>query len=55
MLNPLSGIIAGFRSALFRRAFDWNAIGMATLITFALLIYSVFAFKQMEREFADVI
>jgi lipopolysaccharide transport system permease protein len=54
-LNPLSGIIEGYRSALFGRAFDWWALGVSTLVTFAIAAYSVYAFKRMEREFADII
>jgi len=54
-LNPLSGLIEGYRSALFGRAFDWDSLATAALITMAALMYSIYAFKQMEREFADVI
>jgi lipopolysaccharide transport system permease protein len=54
-LNPLSGIVEGYRSALFGRAFDWSALGVSTAITFAITAYSVYAFKRMEREFADII
>jgi lipopolysaccharide transport system permease protein len=54
-LNPLSGIIEGYRSALFGRAFDWSALSASTIITFAIALYSVYAFKRMEREFADII
>jgi len=54
-LNPLTGSIAGFRSALFNRAFDWTAIGISIGITLALLVYSAFSFRRMERSFADIV
>ena len=44
-LNPLSGIIEGFRSALIGRTFDWAAIGVATAITMGLLISAVYIFR----------
>jgi lipopolysaccharide transport system permease protein len=54
-LNPLSGIIQGFRSAIFGRPFDWFAIGVSTAITLGVLMCAVFEFRRMEREFADII
>ena len=55
-LNPLTGIIEGFRSALFgRKPFDWIAIGISTAITFAILLYAAYTFRRMERTFADII
>jgi len=53
--NPLTGVIEGFRSALFGRAFHWGALGAAATITLAALVYSVHAFSRMEREFADIV
>jgi lipopolysaccharide transport system permease protein len=54
-LNPLSGIIQGFRSAIFGRPFDWFAIGVSTAITLGVLMCAVVEFRRMEREFADII
>jgi|ERR1044071_6000935 lipopolysaccharide transport system permease protein len=54
-LNPLTGIIEGFRAALFGRAFDWPALGFSTLVTLAILIYSAYAFRRMEKNFADIV
>ncbi|HET7541380.1 MAG TPA: ABC transporter permease [Polyangiaceae bacterium] len=54
-LNPMTGLIDGFRSALFNRPFDWSALGISTAITFAMLIYATFSFRKMEMRFADVI
>jgi lipopolysaccharide transport system permease protein len=55
LLNPMSGIIEGYRSALFGLPFDWQAIGLASLITVTVLLYSTYAFGRVERSFADII
>jgi lipopolysaccharide transport system permease protein len=54
-LNPLTGIISGFRSALFNRPFDWTSLGISTGITVLMLGYAVFSFRRMERNFADIV
>lgn len=55
ILNPMTGIIQGCRSAISGQNFDWPALGMSTLITLVVLVYSTFTFKRMEKSFADVI
>jgi lipopolysaccharide transport system permease protein len=55
MFNPMSGIIEGYRSALFGLPFDWPALGMAALLTIGVLIYSIYSFGRVERSFADII
>ena len=54
-LNPMTGIIQGFRSALFEKPFDWFTLGTSAVITLLVLISAVFTFHRMERSFADVI
>lgn len=54
-LNPLAGQIEGYRSAFLGRPFDWAAIGISALVTFAILTYAAFNFRRMEKGFADVI
>jgi lipopolysaccharide transport system permease protein len=54
-LNPLTGIIEGFRSALFGRAFDWEALALSAALTLATLIYAAYDFRRMEKTFADVV
>jgi homopolymeric O-antigen transport system permease protein len=55
LLNPMSAIIEGYRAALFGLPFDWPALGVATVITLAVLAYSIFSFSRVERSFADII
>jgi lipopolysaccharide transport system permease protein len=54
-LNPLTGIIEGFRAALFDRPLDWLALTLAALVTAGVFVYAAFAFRRMEARFADVI
>jgi lipopolysaccharide transport system permease protein len=54
-MNPLAGIIEGFRAALFGRPFDWPSLGVAAIFTLALLAYAAFAFMRMEENLADMV
>lgn len=54
-LNPLVGIIEGFRAALFGKSFNWQALGISAIVTLALLVYAGFVFKRREKTFADII
>jgi lipopolysaccharide transport system permease protein len=54
-LNPMSGVIQGYRSALLARTFDWTGLLLASAITLAMLTYSAYSFRQMERSFADFV
>jgi lipopolysaccharide transport system permease protein len=55
-LNPLSGIIEGFRSSLLgTNRFDWTALGLSTALTLAVLVYSAYTFRRMEKVFADIV
>ena len=54
-LNPLTGIIEGFRSSLFGRAFNWTALAISSAFTLVLLVYSAYTFRRMEKTFADIV
>jgi lipopolysaccharide transport system permease protein len=54
-INPLTGILEGFRSSLFGGAFDWKVIGISAASLAVLLVLSIVVFKWMEDEFADLI
>jgi lipopolysaccharide transport system permease protein len=54
-LNPLSGIIEGFRSAVFGHPFNWVGLALSAVITLVLLAAAAYVFRRMEDEFADVI
>jgi lipopolysaccharide transport system permease protein len=55
LLNPLAGIIEGYRSAFFGRHFDWSALAISVAITLGLLLYAASYFRRVERTFADII
>ena len=54
-LNPMTSIIEGFRAALFGRSFDLKMLATSTAVTLAFLVYSAFAFRRMEKSFADLV
>jgi lipopolysaccharide transport system permease protein len=54
-LNPLSGIVEGFRDAIFGRPFNFTGIAISTATTLVLLAGAAYSFRRMEGEFADVI
>jgi homopolymeric O-antigen transport system permease protein len=55
MLNPMSGIIEGYRASLFGLPFDWPALAVASVLTVLVLVYAIYAFGRVERSFADII
>jgi lipopolysaccharide transport system permease protein len=54
-LNPMVGVVEGFRWALLGRPLPSPLIGVSALVVFALLIGGLIYFRRMERTFADVI
>ncbi|MEO6393797.1 MAG: ABC transporter permease [Pyrinomonadaceae bacterium] len=54
-LNPLTGVIEGFRSSLLGRPFNWTALGISLLLTAAALVFAAFFFRRMEKSFADIV
>jgi lipopolysaccharide transport system permease protein len=54
-LNPMVGVIEGFRSALLgTRAMPWELIGIGTLMAIVFFLSGALYFRSMERYFADV-
>lgn len=55
-LNPMTGIIEGFRSALLGTvAFPWTMLAISTVISLVVFLCGIVYFKQVERYFADII
>ena len=54
-LNPLTGILEGFRSAVFGLPFDWPVlwVSLASLVTISTI--SLLVFRWMEDSFADLV
>jgi len=54
-LNPLTGLVEGFRACFLARPFDWPAISLAMAIAAAAFLGGSAFFQKVERRFADVI
>jgi lipopolysaccharide transport system permease protein len=54
-LNPMTGIIEGFRASLFGGDLDWTLIAVATVLTTILLPSAALIFRRVEDSFADII
>lgn len=54
-LNPMVGIIQGYRSALFGYAFETPAILWAAFASIFIFIAGFYFFKKTERVFADIV
>jgi lipopolysaccharide transport system permease protein len=55
-LNPLSGVIEGFRSAVvYGREPDWSLLALSATTTAIMLVASFVLFKRLDKYFADVI
>jgi len=55
-LNPMAGVIEGFRWTLLGKAPpDWTMVGVSLGVVTTLLLGGVMFFRRVERTFADVI
>ena len=55
-LNPLVGVIEGFRWSLLGKASpDFGVIALSVVIAFGALMSGIVFFKRMERSFSDVL
>jgi lipopolysaccharide transport system permease protein len=53
-INPLTGIISGFRSAVTGQPWEWLHLGTSIVLCCGLLVFGIFYFKRVERLFADI-
>ena len=54
-LNPMGGIIEGFRHALLNSPASWGMMGTSLGVSLALFVVGLFVFRRVERDFADVV
>lgn len=54
-LNPIVGIVEGFRACFLGTAFPWQNIWPGMITTIVVLLSGIAYFKHMERVFVDVI
>ena len=55
ILNPVSGLIEGWRAALLGLPFDWPALAVAAGLTAAALFTAAYYFRRVEKDFSDII
>lgn len=55
-LNPMAGVVEGFRWALFRaNAPSWGLMSVSLTVTLVLFLGGLYWFRRVEHRFADVI
>ncbi len=54
-LNPMAGVVEGFRSAFLGRAFDVLGLGISFIIGTMAFLAGIWHFNRVERRFADII
>ena len=52
-INPLVGVVEGWRASLFGGPFDWRLIGVSCASIAAISLVSLIVFRRMEDDFAD--
>lgn len=55
ILNPMVGIIDGFRWAILGGTLEWTAILISLMVTLLLLFSGLFYFRKTEKKIADII
>jgi lipopolysaccharide transport system permease protein len=54
-VNPVTGVIEGFRASILGKEFDVSTILSSVIVTSLILIFSFFVFRRVEDSFADVV
>jgi lipopolysaccharide transport system permease protein len=54
-INPMTGIVEGFRSALLGRALNWDALSISAGVILVMLVCAAYIFRRIETSFADLI
>lgn len=53
-LNPMTGIIDAFRSAILGKPWNFMTLGISTSVIIVLFVFGLFFFRKTERRFADI-
>ena len=54
-LNPMTGVLEGFRASLAGTPFDWRLVAVPAVVAPVLLAAAFYVFRQQEDTFADII
>lgn len=55
LLNPMSGIVDAYRSAILGKPMAWPNLGISFVVVIAVFVFGLYYFRKMEKQFADVI
>lgn len=53
VINPMTPLIAAFRTACLGGTFDWQQIGISAAVTVVVLVMGCLVFRRIEHTFAD--
>lgn len=53
-LNPMVGVIEGFRAMFLNRSMSWEWIWPGAIVAGMMFVFGLFYFRRMEKVFADV-
>jgi lipopolysaccharide transport system permease protein len=54
-LNPMAGVVVGFRHALLGSPASWSLMGTSLAMSIICFVSGLYIFRRMESRFADVI
>ncbi len=54
-LNPMTALVAGFRSAVVGGPLDWSQVGVAAALSVVVFVGGCLYFRRVEDSFADLI
>ena len=54
-INPMTGIVDGFRSAIMGKPFDFQSLSISITVCIVTLVGGLMYFRRIERQFADII
>jgi lipopolysaccharide transport system permease protein len=54
-LNPMAGVVIGFRHALLGSPASWQVMGLSLGVSVCLFVSGLLIFRRMENRFADII
>ena len=54
-LNPMAGLISGFRSSLLGEPMHWDCLGVSLSTGVLAFLVGAFYFRTVERRFADIV
>jgi lipopolysaccharide transport system permease protein len=54
-MNPMAGVVIGFRHALLGSEASWRVMGLSLGISVLMFGFGLLIFRRMENRFADII